>query len=150
MPAVLYACLTPSACAAQQVPPLPSHLARILMDLLWASCELREVLSTDVTPELWQVLLNHAQPDWVVPSGNHGARLSGPSAGPGTPWLPQLSSAGQLLSPFTSGSVGGDSGLNQAGSGGGVSDGACSANGVPVQVFSMIQCYGEWYVQVRA
>ncbi|KAF8063811.1 hypothetical protein HT031_003668 [Scenedesmus sp. PABB004] len=53
--------------AAAEVPPVPSRLARSLSDLLWAAGELSAVLRFDARPELWQVLLNHAQPGWVLP-----------------------------------------------------------------------------------
>lgn len=132
-----------------QVPPVPSQLVRILTDVLWAAAELREVLSVDVTPELWQVLLNHAQPEWVLPPSSSGALMAAASGGAMVPWLPQVSSAGQPFSPFSA-SAGGDVGSSAAGSGGGASEGgACPTGGVPIEVFGMIQAFGEWYVQVR-
>lgn len=140
-----------------QVPPVPSHLMRVLSDILWAAAELREVLDIDVTPELWQVLLNHAQPNWVLPPSSSSALYTAASAAAAgcavVPWLPQVSSAGQPLSPFTGSagtfSGGGDGGSNAAGSGGGAGDGDYGAAGVPIEAFSMVQAYGEWYVQVR-
>jgi len=144
-------CIRTGLCALQ-VPPVPSQLVRILMDLLWAAGELREVVDIDVTPDLWQVLLNHAQPDWVLPPSSSTAAQAGAGAGGAVvPWLPQVSSAGrEPFSPFSAsaGSGAGD-GSTGVGSGGGASDGgACSLGGVPIQVFSIVQTYGDWYVQV--
>jgi hypothetical protein len=128
---------------------VPSQLVRILTDVLWAAAELREVLNVDVTPELWQVLLNHAQPEWVLPPSSSGALTAAASGGAMVPWLPQVSSAGQPLSPF-SGSAGGDLGSSAGGSGGCVNEGGdCPTGGVPIEVFGMVQALGEWYVQVR-
>jgi hypothetical protein len=131
---------------------------RVLSDILWAAAELREVLDIDVTPELWQVLLNHAQPNWVLPPSSSSSSAlhmtaSAAAAGAVVPWLPQVSSAGQPLSPFTGSgatfSGGGDGGSSAAGSGGGACDGDYGSAGVPIEAFSMVQAYGEWYVQVR-
>ena len=121
------------------------------MDLLWAAGELREVMAIDVTPELWQVLLNHAQPEWVLPPSTSSSTTT--AGGAVVPWLPQqVSSAGrEPFSPFSAsaGSGAGDGSSAAAGSGGGASDGGCSVGGIPIQVLSMVQAYGDWYVQVR-
>lgn len=131
---------------------MPSQLVRLLTDMLWAAAELREVLDIDVTPELWQVLLNHAQPDWVLPPSSSGALPEAAGAGAVVPWLPQMSSTGkEPFSPFTpsSGSGGGEAGSSAGCSGGGASEGGgCATGGVPIEVFGMIQAFGEWYVQV--
>lgn len=131
---------------------MPSQLVRILTDVLWAAAELREVLNIDVTPELWQVLLQHAQPEWVLFPSSSGAVLTAASGGAMVPWLPQTASTGkEPFSPFTpsGGSAGGDPGSSAAGSGGGASEGdGCATGGVPIEVFGMIQAFGEWYVQV--
>lgn len=133
-----------------EVPPVPSQLVRLLTDMLWAAAELREVLNIDVTPELWQVLLNHAQPDWVLPPSSNGGALQG-AGGAVVPWLPQTASTGkEPFSPFTpsSGSAGGEAGSSAGGSSGGASEGGgCATGGVPIEVFGMIQAFGEWYVQ---
>jgi hypothetical protein len=108
------------------------------------------VLNIDVTPELWQVLLNHAQPDWVLPPSASNT-TAGAASGAVVPWLPQPSSPGrEPFSPFTAsaGSAGGD-GSQAACSGGGASEGGgCGTAGVPIEVFSMTQAYGEWFIQV--
>jgi hypothetical protein len=139
------------AAVMTQVPPVPSQLVRLLTDMLWAAAGLREVLNIDVTPELWQVLLNHAQPDWVLPPSSSGGALQG-AGGAVVPWLPQTASTGkEPFSPFTpsSGSAGGEAGSSAGGSGGGASEGGgCATGGVPIEVFGMIQAFGEWYVQV--
>lgn len=128
---------------------MPSQLVRVLTDILWAAAELREVLDIDVAPELWQVLLNHAQPDWVLPSSSSNTAAA--AGGAVVPWLPQPSSPGrEPFSPFTAsaGSAGGD-GSQAACSGGGASEGGgCGTAGVPIEVFSMTQAYGEWFIQV--
>jgi hypothetical protein len=134
-----------------QVPPVPSQLVRTLTDVLWAAAELREVLHVDVTPELWQVLLNHAQPEWVVPPSSSTTTTTLQPAGSALPWLQHAgSSPGRFGTMLPSaGSSGVEGGSTAAGSAGGASDGSgCAVGGVHVEVFSMVQAYGEWYVQV--
>jgi hypothetical protein len=150
-----------------QVPPVPSQLVATLGDLLWATAELREVLSIDVTPDLWQVLLSHAQPHWVLPPASAAAAAALVGGGGGSagaraaalrPWLLQpVSSAGRdQLNGAPSASAGGDGSSSvAASSAGGAAAGAASSagasgprgSGVPVPVVSMVQAYGEWFTQ---
>jgi hypothetical protein len=98
------------------------------------------VLSVDVRPELWQVLLNHAQPDWVLPP-NCTPSASTAKQGPMAGAVPQLARAtrmedGQTDRPDASG----DSVVQ-----GPVGE-ACSSSGIPVQLHGMVLAYGEWYM----
>eukprot|EP00878_Enallax_costatus_P010261 GHUV01010711.1.p1 GENE.GHUV01010711.1~~GHUV01010711.1.p1 ORF type:complete len:604 (+),score=239.17 GHUV01010711.1:1353-3164(+) len=120
------------------VPPVPSRLVRCLHDLLWASAELHQVLAIDVRPELWQVLLNHAQPDWVVPASCRNTAVA-PSWGSGAGASPEQ---GQVAG-------GADSAADPSRTsddGHGAQPGY-SSSGIPVQLHSMVQAYGEWYMQ---
>jgi hypothetical protein len=127
-------------CGYLQVPPVPSQLVRTLHDLLWATAELHQVLSIDVRPELWQVLLNHAQPDWVLPPActpSTSAAKQGPMAGA----VPQLARATRMDDGQTDGpDASGDSVVQGAGGK------ACSSSGIPVQLHGMVLAYGEWYM----
>lgn len=106
---------------------MPSQLVRTLHDLLWATAELHQVLAVDVWPELWQVLLNHAQPDWVLP--------------------PHCTSSAQAqLAQLRNGLE--DSGApdESAGSSTAGAEAGCSNSGIPFQLQSMVLAYGDWYM----
>lgn len=120
-------CRTPLhlLCSLLQVPPIPSQLVRCLHDLLWASAELHQVLGVDVRPELWQVLLNHAQPDWVVP-----------------PSRSEAAEEGGLLQTANSEGMAADCLPGQGDPAAGY-----SSSGIPMQLHSMVSAYGEWYMQ---
>jgi hypothetical protein len=125
-----------------QVPPVPSQLVRTLHDLLWSTAELHQVLSVDVRPELWQVLLNHAQPDWVLPPSctpSTSAAKPGPMAGA----VPQLARATRMMDDgSTEGpDASGDSALQGA-----AGEECSSSSGIPVQLHGMVLAYGEWYM----
>lgn len=125
---------------ASDVPPVPSQLVRILHDLLWATAELQQVLCIDVRPELWQVLLNHAQPDWVLPptcTPSASTSKQGPMAGA----APQLARASRIEDGQQDGFDGPGDAATQ-----GAAGEACSSSGIPVQLHGMVLAYGEWYV----
>ncbi|WIA14188.1 hypothetical protein OEZ85_002727 [Tetradesmus obliquus] len=125
---------------ASDVPPVPSQLVRILHDLLWATAELHQVLCIDVRPELWQVLLNHAQPDWVLPptcTPSASTSKQGPMAGA----APQLARASRIEDGQQDGFDGPGDAATQ-----GAAGEACSSSGIPVQLHGMVLAYGEWYV----
>lgn len=127
-------------CWCLQVPPVPSQLVRILHDLLWATAELHQVLCIDVRPELWQVLLNHAQPDWVLPptcTPSASTSKQGPMAGA----APQLARASRIEDGQQDGFDGPGDAATQ-----GAAGEACSSSGIPVQLHGMVLAYGEWYV----
>jgi hypothetical protein len=122
------------------VPPVPSQLVRILHDLLWATAELHQVLCIDVRPELWQVLLNHAQPDWVLPptcTPSTSTAKQGPMAGA----APQLARASRIEDGQYEDADGSGDAAGQATAGE-----ACSSSGIPVQLHGMVLAYGEWYM----
>lgn len=118
--------------------PIPSQLVRCLHDLLWASAELHQVLAIDVRPELWQVLLNHAQPDWVVPTScrtTAAAQDWGSGAGAASNDAQAAGGADAFVDPVRAGPAGQAAQANY------------SSSGVPVQLHSIVQAYGDWYMQ---